>query len=76
MAEVKKPTSRYAIKKRHGVEVNHDRHPQAGVADCDLCSSERRPNTFRVETACYTCINKEGCMLPIPQVNWYTGAVD
>ena len=37
MAENKKKTSKYAIKKRQGVERNHDRHPKKGIAWCKLC---------------------------------------
>ena len=70
MAESLKPTSRYAIKHRHGVEVNHAKHPKEGIAWCETCQAERRPNTYRTEYICYACLKKAACMLPVPMPHY------
>ncbi len=33
--------SKYAIKKRQGVERNHAKHPKYGIAWCKLCQNRK-----------------------------------
>jgi len=40
MAEDKKVTSKYSIKRKNGCEINHKRHPKIGIPWCSLCNKQ------------------------------------
>jgi len=42
MPDDKERTSRFALKAKGGIEINHQRHPKNGVPWCELCIKENR----------------------------------